>query len=74
MAAGFLAMSVRFITTIEKKKARLGRRPRRVVLGLFFGFDPLVQLLTGGGTVSRAGPHRGPGSSSSPSLRWRPGR
>jgi len=51
MAAGFLAMSVRFITGIEKKGARLGAAAAAVVLGLFFGFDPLVQLATAGGAV-----------------------
>lgn len=52
MAAGFLAMSVRFITTLEKKKARVPAAVGAALLGLFFGFGPLVQLLTGGGTVS----------------------
>ncbi len=52
MAAGFLAMSVRFITALEKKRARLAAAGVAVVLGLFLGFGPLVQLLTGGGAVS----------------------
>jgi tripartite ATP-independent transporter DctM subunit len=52
MAAGFLAMSVRFITTLDKKKARPAAAAAAVVLGLFLGFEPLVQLLTGGGAVS----------------------
>jgi C4-dicarboxylate transporter DctM subunit len=52
MAAGFLAMSVRFITTLEKKKARPATAAAAVVLGLFLGFEPLAQLLTGGGAVS----------------------
>ena len=52
MAAGFLAMSVRFITALEKKRARLAAAATAVVLGLFLGFGPLVQLLTGGGAVS----------------------
>lgn len=52
MAAGFLAMSVRFITALEKKRARLAAGAAAVVLGLFLGFGPLVQLLTGGGAVS----------------------
>jgi len=52
MAAGFLAMSVRFITAIERKGARLATAAVSLVLGLFLGFEPLVQLLTAGGTVS----------------------
>jgi len=52
MAAGFLAMSVRFITGIGKRGARLGAGAAAVVLGLFFGFDPIVQLVTAGGTVA----------------------
>ncbi len=51
MAAGFLAMSLRFITTLEKKKARWGAALAAVVIGLFFGFEPLVHLVTAGGTV-----------------------
>jgi len=50
MAAGFLAMSVRFITALEKKRAWFAAAA--VVLGLFLGFGPLVQLLTHGGAVS----------------------
>jgi tripartite ATP-independent transporter DctM subunit len=52
MAAGFLAMSVRFITALEKKRARLAAAAAAAALGLFLGFGPLVQLLTGGGAVS----------------------
>jgi C4-dicarboxylate transporter DctM subunit len=52
VAAGFLAMSVRFITTLGQKKARLGAAAGAAVLGFFLGFGPLVQLLTGGGAVS----------------------
>jgi C4-dicarboxylate transporter DctM subunit len=52
MAAGFLAMSVRFVTAIELKAARLAVGAAALVLGLFLGFDPLVQLLTAGGTAS----------------------
>lgn len=52
MAAGFLVMSARFITGLEKKKARVPAAAASALLGLFFGFGPLVQLLTGGGTVS----------------------
>ena len=51
MAAGFLAMSVRFIAGIGKKEARLWAGLAAVVLGLVFGFDPIVQLVTAGGTV-----------------------
>lgn len=52
MAAGFLVMSVRFITTLEKKKARVPAAVAAALLGLFLGFGPLVQLLTGGSAVS----------------------
>ena len=52
MAAGFLAMSVRFITTLEKKKARTPAAAASLLLGLLFGFAPLAQFLTRGGTVS----------------------
>ena len=55
IAAGFLAMSLRFITGLEKKGPRLGAAAAAVLLGLFFGFEPLVQLLTAGGTVSMPG-------------------
>jgi tripartite ATP-independent transporter DctM subunit len=48
-------MSLRFVTTLEKKKARWGAAAAAVVIGLFFGFGPLVQLLTAGGTVSMPG-------------------
>ena len=51
MAAGFLAMSLRFITTLEKKGMRWAAGAAAVVIGLFFGFAPLVQLATAGGTV-----------------------
>jgi len=49
MAAGFLVMSVRFITGLEKTRARLPAAAAGAALGLFFGFEPLVQLLTAGG-------------------------
>jgi C4-dicarboxylate transporter DctM subunit len=52
MAAGFLAMSARFIITLARKKARFGAAVAAAVLGVFLGFEPLVQLLTGGGSVS----------------------
>ncbi len=52
MAAGFLAMSVRFITALEKKRARFAAAAVAVVLGLFLGFGSLVQLLTHGGAIS----------------------
>ena len=52
MAAGFLTMSVRFITTLGRKKARFGAGVAAAVLGLFLGFGPLVQLLTAGGSVT----------------------
>jgi C4-dicarboxylate transporter, DctM subunit len=52
MAAGFLVMSVRFITTLERKKARVPAAAGAALLGLFLGFGPLAQLLTGEGTVS----------------------
>jgi C4-dicarboxylate transporter, DctM subunit len=55
IAVGFLSMSVRFITGLERKKARPGAAVAAVVLGLFLGFEPLVQLLTAGGTVSLPG-------------------
>jgi C4-dicarboxylate transporter DctM subunit len=55
MAAGFLAMSLRFVTALEKKKARWAAAVAAVVIGLFFGFEPLVQLVTAGGTVSMPG-------------------
>jgi len=49
MAAGFLAMSVRFIAAIGKKSSRPAAAAAAVVLGLFLGFEPLVHLLTAGG-------------------------
>jgi tripartite ATP-independent transporter DctM subunit len=49
MAAGFLAMSARFIAGIAKKGARRGAAAAAVVLGLGLGFEPLVQLVTAGG-------------------------
>ena len=52
MAAGFLAMSVRFIAGLEKKKARAPAAAASLLLGLLFGFGPLAQFLTGGGTAS----------------------
>jgi tripartite ATP-independent transporter DctM subunit len=53
MAAGFLAMSARFILGIGKKAARIGAGAAAFVLGLALGFAPLVQLLTAGGTIPR---------------------
>ncbi len=55
MAAGFLAMSLRFISTLEKKRMRWAAGAAAVVIGLFFGFAPLVQLVTAGGTVPMPG-------------------
>jgi C4-dicarboxylate transporter DctM subunit len=52
MAAGFLTMSARFITGLEKKRARPAAGVAAAVLGLFLGFEPLVQLLTRGGAVA----------------------
>lgn len=49
MAAGFLVMSGRFILRIEKKGVRPVAAAAAAVLGLFLGFEPLVQLLTAGG-------------------------
>jgi len=49
MAAGFLAMSVRFITGLEKKKARVPAAVASLLLGLLFGFDALARFLAGGG-------------------------
>jgi C4-dicarboxylate transporter DctM subunit len=51
MAAGFLAMSVRFISGLEKKRSRLGAGIAAAVLGTFLGFQPLVQLVTQGGAA-----------------------
>jgi C4-dicarboxylate transporter DctM subunit len=48
MVAGFLAMSVRFITGLEKKKAKVPAAVVSVLLGLLFGFGPLVRFLGGG--------------------------
>jgi tripartite ATP-independent transporter DctM subunit len=50
MTAGFLAMSVRFIGALERKRARIGAGVAAAVLGLVLGFEPLVQLVTAGGT------------------------
>jgi tripartite ATP-independent transporter DctM subunit len=55
MAAGFLAMSLRFVTTLDKKRARWAVAVAAVVIGLFFGFAPLVNLVTSGGTVAAPG-------------------
>jgi C4-dicarboxylate transporter DctM subunit len=52
MAAGFLAMSVRFVAAIERKTARFAAGAAALVLGVFLSFDPLVQLLTAGGTAA----------------------
>jgi C4-dicarboxylate transporter DctM subunit len=51
MAAGFLAMSLRFITTLGNRRARAGAAVAAVLIGLFFGFGPLVDLVTAEGTV-----------------------
>ena len=51
MAAGFLAMSLRFITGLERKRARLAAGAGGAALGLVLGFGPLVQWLSGGGTA-----------------------
>ena len=52
MAAGFLTMSLRFITGLEKKRARPAAGAAAAVLGTVLGFEPLVQLLTRGGEVA----------------------
>jgi len=52
MVAGFLLMSLRFITGIEKKRLRAPAAAGAVLLGLLFGFDPLVRFLTGSGARS----------------------
>jgi C4-dicarboxylate transporter, DctM subunit len=52
MAAGFLAMAVRFVSGLKKKNERLGAGIAAAVLGVFLGFPPLVQLATRGGTVA----------------------
>ncbi len=54
MAAGFLAMSLRFITTLAKGRARAWATLAALVIGLFFGFGPFVDLVTGSGTVPAA--------------------
>jgi tripartite ATP-independent transporter DctM subunit len=54
MAAGFLAMSARFITGLKARKARWGAGAAAAAIGLFFAFEPLLQLVTAGGT--RAAP------------------
>jgi C4-dicarboxylate transporter DctM subunit len=51
MAAGFLAMSARFVSGLEKKRARLGAGIAAAVLGLVLGFEPLVQFATRGGAA-----------------------
>jgi C4-dicarboxylate transporter DctM subunit len=51
MAAGFLAMSLRFITTLGRKRARAAAAVAAVLIGLFFGFAPLVDLVTAEGAV-----------------------
>lgn len=51
MAAGFLAMSARFIAGLERKRARLAAGAGGAALGIVLGFGPLVQWLTGGGTA-----------------------
>jgi TRAP-type C4-dicarboxylate transport system permease small subunit len=52
MAVCFLAMSLRFVTGLERKRARLAAGIAGAALGLFLGFEPLVQLVTRGGTVA----------------------
>jgi tripartite ATP-independent transporter DctM subunit len=52
MAAGFLAMSLRFITALEKRRTRFAAGAAAAILGLFLGVEPIVQLLTGGGARS----------------------
>jgi C4-dicarboxylate transporter DctM subunit len=52
MAAGFLAMSLRFVTALERKRARPVAAAVGVLFGTFLGFDALVQLVTRGGTVA----------------------
>jgi C4-dicarboxylate transporter DctM subunit len=54
MAAGFLAMSVRFVAAIERKAVRFAAGAAALVLGVFLGFEPLVQLLTAGGSASHS--------------------
>jgi tripartite ATP-independent transporter DctM subunit len=51
MAAGFLAMSARFIAALDKKRERIAAGSAAAVLGLFLGSGPLTQLLTGGGAA-----------------------
>jgi C4-dicarboxylate transporter DctM subunit len=65
MAAGFLAMSLRFITTLGRRRARAGAAVAAVLIGLFLGFAPLVDLVTAEGAVkapalSAAGAFLGP--------------
>jgi tripartite ATP-independent transporter DctM subunit len=52
MAAGFLAMSLRFVTTLGPRKGRAWAAVAAVLIGLFFGFAPLVDLASAGGTVA----------------------
>jgi C4-dicarboxylate transporter DctM subunit len=52
MAAGFLAMSARFVAGLEKKRARLAAGAAAAALGIFLGFEPIVQWLTRGGAVA----------------------
>ena len=52
MAAGFLAMSLRFVTTLGRRKGRAVAAIAAIVIGLFFGFAPLVDLVTADGTVA----------------------
>jgi C4-dicarboxylate transporter DctM subunit len=52
MAAGFLIMSARFVIGLGKRAARVGAAIAAATLGLFFGFDPLVQFVTAGGSIS----------------------
>ena len=52
MAAGFLAMSVRFISALEKEKARIAAGCAGGLFGLVLGFEPLVQIVTRGGQAA----------------------
>ena len=52
MAVCFLAMSLRFVTGLERKRTRLAAGIGGAALGLFLGLPPLVQLVTRGGTVA----------------------
>ncbi|HOW84532.1 MAG TPA: TRAP transporter large permease subunit [Candidatus Aminicenantes bacterium] len=55
MAAGFLAMSARFVAGIGRRRARAVAAAGAAALGLFLGFEPLVGLLTAGGAKAMPG-------------------